>query len=134
MEFLLDTNFCIYIIKKKPISVLERFKSSPLGSIGISSITFAELQYGVAKSIQAEKNREALNRFILPLEVIEFDYFASVEYGEIRAKLEKLGTPIGPLDTLIEAHAKSKNLTLVTNNEKEFRRVDGLKVKNWLLS
>ena len=131
MEYLLDTNICIYIIKKKPEIVLEKFKTFPLGSIGISAITLAELQYGIRKSSNPDKNMMALNQFIIPLEIIDFDYRATIEYGLIRAKLEKKGTPIGPLDTLIGAHALSLGLTVVTNNEKEFERIEGLKIENW---
>ena len=131
MEYLLDTNICIYIIKKKPEIVLEKFKTFPLGSIGISAITLAELQYGIRKSSNPDKNMMALNQFIIPLEIIDFDYRATIEYGIIRAKLEKKGTPIGPLDTLIGAHALGLGLTIVTNNEKEFERIEGLKIENW---
>lgn len=132
MEYLLDTNTCIYIIRKKPIQVLERFQSLPLGGVGISTITLAELQYGVVKSAHPEKNQQALQQFLIPLEIVEFDYEASVVYGEIRTYLEKIGQPIGPLDMLIAAHAKSLDVTIVTNNEKEFRRVPDLKVENWV--
>jgi len=131
MEYLLDTNICIYIIKKRPFGVFEKFKSLSIGSIGISSITLAELQYGIMKSSFPEKNQEALDKFITPLEIIDFDYNATIEYGKIRAELERRGTSIGPLDTLIAAHAKSLDLILVTNNEKEFERILGLKVENW---
>jgi tRNA(fMet)-specific endonuclease VapC len=131
MKYILDTNICIYIIKQKPVQVFEKFKNLPLGSVGISIITFAELQYGVRKSAQPEKNQLALNQFLIPLEIFDFDINAAVEYGRIRTNLEKLGTPIGPLDTLIAAHAKSLKLTIVTNNEKEFKRVEGLEITNW---
>ena len=131
MEYILDTNICIYIIKRKPTIVLEKFKKFPLGSIGISAITLAELQFGIQKSSNPEKNLNALNQFIIPLEIIDFDYNATIEYGIIRAELEKKGTPIGSLDTLIGAHAKSLDLTLVTNNEKEFVRILGLRIENW---
>lgn len=131
MDYLLDTNICIYIIKRKPKIVLDKFKSHSLGSIGISSITLAELQYGIYKSANPGQNMEALNQFIIPLEVLDFDYNATRQYGQIRAKLEKQGTPIGPFDTLIGAHAMSLGLTLVTNNEKEFKRIEDLKVENW---
>lgn len=131
MDYILDTNICIYIIKKKPVRVFEKFKELPLGSVGISSITLAELQYGVKKSAQPEKNQLALNQFLLPLEIVAFDTNAAIKYGNIRTDLEKKGTPIGPLDTLIAAHVKSLELTLVTNNEKEFKRVTGLNIENW---
>jgi len=132
MEYLLDTNICIYIIKKKPASVIDKFKTIPIGEIGISSITLAELQYGIMKSSNSEKNRIALNQFVTPLQILDFDFEATITYGEIRADLERKGTPIGPLDTLIAANAKSRNLTLVTNNEREFSRVTDLKVENWV--
>ncbi len=132
MEYLLDTNTCIYIIKKKPTKVLERFQALSLGSVGISTITLAELQYGVAKSTQSEKNQQALQQFLIPLDIVDFDYQASLIYVEVRTYLEKMGQPIGPLDMLIAAHAKSLDVTVVTNNEKEFRRVPGLKVENWI--
>lgn len=131
MKYILDTNICIYIIKKKPSQVFEKFKDLPLGSVGISSITLAELIYGVKKSAQSEKNQIALNQFLVPLDIVEFDANAAVEYGKIRAELERAGTPIGPLDMLIASHVKSLKLTLVTNNEKEFKRVDGLRIENW---
>lgn len=132
MKYILDTNICIYIIKQKPVQVFEKFKNLPLGSVGISTITFAELQYGVRKSVQPEKNQLALKQFLIPLEIFDFDVNAAIEYGRIRTNLERVGTPIGPLDTLIAAHAKSLKLTLVTNNEKEFKRVAGLEIANWL--
>jgi len=131
MKYILDTNICIYIIKQKPIRVFEKFKKLPLGSVGISIITFSELQYGMRKSTQLEKNQLALNQFLVPLEIIDFNMNAAIEYGRIRTNLEKIGTPIGPLDTLIAAHVKSLRLTLVTNNEKEFSRIDGLEIANW---
>ncbi len=132
MKYILDTNICIYIIKKKPVNVFEKFSKLPLGSVSISTITLAELQYGVRKSAQPEKNQLALSQFLIPLEVIGFNSEAATEYGIIRAVLEKNGKPIGPLDTLIAAHAKSLKLILVTNNEKEFKRVAGLKIENWI--
>ena len=131
MSFLLDTNICIYIIKKKPISVINRLSQFPFNQVSISVITLAELEYGVRKSAVPEKNQLALNDFLKPFSVLNFDYAAAVEYGTIRSSLERKGTPIGQLDTLIAAHAKSLNLTLVTNNENEFNRVEGLRIENW---
>lgn len=131
MNYLLDTNICIYIIKKHPEKVLNKFNSLSPGDISISSITLAELHYGIMKSSNPQKNKEALDKFLTPLEILDFDYFATIAYGIIRANLEKNGTPIGPLDTLIAVHAKSLKLTLVTNNEKEFKRIPGLKIENW---
>ncbi len=132
MPYLLDTNMCIYIIKKKPLSVLNKLDTIPLGEIGISTITVAELEYGVRKSTNHEKNISALHLFLTPFEIFDFDYDATIEYGIIRANLELKGTPIGPMDTLIAAHAKGLNCILVTNNEKEFNRVEGLKIENWV--
>jgi tRNA(fMet)-specific endonuclease VapC len=131
MEYLLDTNICIYIIKKKPAEVFEKFKNMALGDVGISSITLAELQYGIAKSSSPEKNREALEKFLTPIEILDFGYEATVEYGKIRAELEQKGIPIGPLDMLIASHAKSLDVVLVTNNMRKFKRVADLKIENW---
>lgn len=132
MEFLLDTNICIYIIKKKPISVVEQFEKYSIGSIAISSITLAEMEYGAKKSTDPQKNLEAFYKFITPLEIVDFDFRAAMVYGDMRYYLEKKGTPIGPLDTLIAAQAISNKMTLVTNNEKEFIRIPNLMVVNWV--
>jgi len=132
MKFLLDTNICIYIIKKKPEQVFEKFRGLAVGSVAISSVTLAELHYGIAKSANPEKNREALDRFLTPIEIIDFGAESTEEYGKIRAELERKGITIGPLDTLIAAHARSLDLILVTNNEKEFSRVAGLSLENWV--
>ena len=132
MEYMLDTNICIYIIKRKPVNVLDKFKSLSIGTIGISAITLAELQFGVMKSSDPKKNQDALDKFLTPLEILDFDYHATIHYGQIRAGLEKQGTPIGPLDTLIASHAMSLDLILVTNNMKEFERILDLKIENWV--
>ena len=132
MQFLLDTDICIYIIKKKPVEVIQKFREYPVGDIGLSSITLAELKYGVQKSKQPSRNARALEKFLIPLSILEFDYKAANDYGKVRAELEAQGKPIGPLDTLIAAHALSLNLTLITNNMREFSRVSGLKVTNWV--
>lgn len=131
MEFMLDTDICIYIIKQKPQRVLKHFMDHSIGDIGISSITLAELQYGVSKSQQVQKNQEALNEFVLPLEIAHFAENAARVYGDVRANLEKAGKPVGSMDMLIGAHAQSLGATLVTNNTKEFRQIKGLKVVNW---
>ena len=131
MKFLLDTNTCIYIIRQKPAWVVERFSSLAVESIGVSSITVSELWYGVCKSRKVEQNQEALVEFLLPLAVAPYDESAAVAYGAIRASLERSGKTIGPLDLMIAAHAHSLDVTLVTNNVKEFRRVDGLAIENW---
>ena len=132
MKYLLDTNICIYLIKQRPPSLLEKVQSFSVGEIGMSVITLAELQYGVSKSGQAKKNQEALDQFMIPLALAVFDRKATVAYGRIRAALEKKGQPIGGMDVLIAAHALSLDMPLVTNNEKEFRRVPGLRVENWI--
>jgi len=132
MAWMLDTNTCIYIIKQKPVSVLEKFSTISPGQIALSVITLAELEYGARKSAAVEKNLAALHQFSIPFDILPFDYNATVEYGIIRADLEAKGTPIGPLDTLIAAHAKSLNYILVTNNEKEFNRISGLNIENWV--
>jgi len=131
MKFMLDTNTCIYIIKQKSPQVLKHFKAYSVGEIGISSITLAELRFGVEKSQHVQKNQEALDAFILPLEIADFDEKAAKAYGEIRAELEKAGNPIGSMDMLIGAHALSLGLTLVTNNVREFRKIKHLKVIDW---
>ncbi len=132
MKYLLDTNICIYIIKNKPPEVRQRFNSLIIGDVGVSSITVAELQFGIQKSQYGSKNQEALNQFLTPLEIVPFDRKAATSYGLIRVLLESNGTPIGALDTLIAAHAFSLDCVLVTNNESEFRRVSGLSVENWV--
>lgn len=132
MKVMLDTNICIYIIKQRPESVLERFASHPVGDIGLSVITLAELEYGVSKSGNPSRNREALELFASPLEVAAFDRPATVAYGKLRALLEKKGRPIGSMDMLIAAHALSLGTRLVTNNIDEFKRVPGLRVENWV--
>lgn len=132
MKLMLDTNICIAIIKQKPKDILKRFSAYQVGDICISSVTLAELRYGVAKSQYQEKNQVALNEFILPLEVSSFDEAAALYYGMLRATLEKQGKPIGSLDTMIGAHALSLNVTLVTNNTREFDRIAGLKLLDWI--
>lgn len=130
MQYLLDTNICIYLIKQKPPKVLERFSNLALSDIGISSITVAELEYGVYKSQQQEKNRSALMQFLIPLEIIEFDQAAATVYGKIRSDLESRGLVIGAMDMLIAAHALSLSVTLVSNNVREFSRIDNLSLEN----
>lgn len=131
MRYLIDTNICIYVINKRPINIIRKFKEISIGDIGISSITLAELQYGVSKSKNIEKNQQRLNEFLAPFEILAFDEMATQYYGELRVWLEKSGNVIGPLDMLIAAHALSADLVLITNNEKEFKRVKGLSVENW---
>ena len=131
MEYMLDTNICIYLIKQRPPKVLRHFKSHSVGEIGISSITLAELHYGVSKSLHVEKNRQALDEFVLPLEIADFDEKAAGEYGIIRGDLEKRGKPIGSMDMLIGAHSIALGVTLVANNTKEFNKIKGLKIIDW---
>ena len=132
MKYLLDTNICIYVIKKRPASVLRRFKSCNVGDIAISAITYSEMLFGVEKSQHADRNRVMLEMFVSPLEILSYDEVASEKYGVIRSALEKEGRVIGSLDMLIAAHALGAGLTLVTNNKKEFGRIPGLKIENWV--
>jgi len=132
MRYMLDTNICIYAIKKRPTSVIERLLSHDPDEICISSITYAELMHGVHKSQAKERNRLALSLFLSPITILGFDSVAAEEYGKIRTHLEKKGTPIGPMDMLIAGHAKAENLILVTNNTQEFERVEGLVIENWV--
>ncbi|MFH0924049.1 MAG: type II toxin-antitoxin system VapC family toxin [bacterium] len=131
MLYILDTNICIYIIKKKPKNVIDILEKKKISSIGISTITLSELEYGVEKSQASEKNRLALVEFCVPIEIYPYDDEAAKTYGEIRTYLERMGNPIGSLDMLIAAHAKSLGHILVTNNEREFKKVPGLKTENW---
>lgn len=131
MKFLLDTNICVYLIKHKPPQVIDRFRACELGDIAISSITVAELNYGIAKSQQRDRNQAALDRFLLPLTIVPFDRAASDYYGQLRHNLERQGQPIGNMDLLIAAHALSLRLEIVTNNVREFSRIPHLSVQNW---
>jgi tRNA(fMet)-specific endonuclease VapC len=132
MRYLLDTNICIYLIKQKPQKVLDKFRSLAISDVGISSITVAELEYGVAKSQQQEKNRTALLQFLLPLEIVEFNQAAATIYGTSRSDLESRGLIIGAMDMLIASHALSLGVTLVTNNVREFSRIPTLPLENWV--
>jgi tRNA(fMet)-specific endonuclease VapC len=127
----LDTNICVAVIRLRSHRVLDRLQTMAPGSVGVSIITVSELEFGAAKSQNPQRNRLALEQFLLPLEILGYDSSAATHYGDVRARLEKAGTPIGPLDTLIAAHARSLNVALVTNNVSEFRRVPGLKVEDW---
>jgi tRNA(fMet)-specific endonuclease VapC len=131
MNLLLDTDICIYLIKRRPPSVLKRFDTFSAGTVAISSITVAELEFGVQKSQYPSQNQQALEQFLLPLVILDFDHEAARAYGKLRAWLETRGRVIGALDILIAAHALSKGLSVATNNVREFSRVPGLKVLNW---
>lgn len=130
-RYLLDTNTCIYIINRRPAKVFQRFAGLHIGEIAISSITGAELAFGVAKS-GSQRNHHALDKFLAPLEILPFDEAAMRRYGVLRSDFERRGTPIGALDLLIAAHALALNATLVSNNLREFQRVEGLTLENWL--
>jgi tRNA(fMet)-specific endonuclease VapC len=131
MRFMLDTNICIYVIKKKPPHLLQKLMTHDYTEIAVSSVTVAELEYGAAKSSRQGQNRDALCQFLVPFEILLFHEPATVHYGDIRADLEKRGQTIGAMDMLIAAHARSLNMILVTNNVAEFQRVSGLAVENW---
>ena len=132
MRYLLDTNIWIYVIKRRPPQVLARFQRCALGDLGLSTVTLAELQYGVAKSAFPARNQQALDAFTLPLEALPFDTAAALAYGPIRTTLERQGTPIGAMDLLIAARARSLGVILVTNNPREFGRVEGLQIETWV--
>ncbi len=132
MKFMLDTNICIYLINNKPSSVSENLKSVSPNDVFISSITASELWYGVYKSKHVEKNTIALVKFISKINVLSYDENASIKYGEIRAILERHGNIIVSNDMLIAAHALSLDYNLVTNNEREFKKIEHLKVLNWV--
>lgn len=131
MTYMLDTNVCIDVIRKRSRVLVERIRERAVDDIAISVITVSELQHGVAKSSNPERNRVAMLEFLVPFTVLPFDDVAARAYGEIRTTLETRGTPIGPMDMLIAAHALSRHLILVTNNADEFRRVPRLSVENW---
>ena len=131
MKFMLDTNICIYAMKNKPEIVQQKINQNIQQGLCISSITLAELEHGVQKSINKATNAANLKNFVQIISILPFDKESAVEYGKICAYLQKNGTPIGPFDTLIAAHALSKNLTLITNNVREFERVPDLKFENW---
>ena len=132
MTYLLDTNICIYVIRRHPPQVVDRIRSSKPQDIAISTITLAELEHGAEKSQYPDRNRLALLEFLLAFTILDFDQAAAFHYGLIRAALESKGTPIGPMDMLIAAQARSRGMVLVTNNQGEFRRVADLRIENWV--
>ena len=134
IRFLLDTNICVELTRGRAPAVIARLRRRKIGTVGISAITLAELRFGVARSSDPARNMIALAHFCSPLEICPFDHEAASAYGPVRAALAQAGTPIGPLDTLIAAHAVALQATVVTNNEREYRRVPGLSVENWLAS
>ena len=131
MRHMLDTNICIYVIKHKPEKVFQKLESIDPRDVCISSVTYAELICGVEKSSEVDRNRVALSLLLSNIEIVSFDVDAANAYGKIRADLESKGTPIGPLDTMIAGHAVSLGCTIVTNNTREFSRVNDLKIDNW---
>lgn len=130
MRYMLDTNMCIFILKHKPIQVVRRFLQHEPGDICISSITYAELIHGIEKSQAKERNRIALMVLLSEIQIMPFDDLAAQVYGVLKTELQKKRTPIGPMDTLIAAHAKALDLILVTNNTREFARVEGLMLED----
>ena len=131
MKYTMDTNICIYAIKNKPESVIRKILSQNPEDLCISVVTYAELMHGVEKSQAVEKNRIAMSLFLSAITVLDFDGEAAEVYGQIRAELERKGTPIDPMDLLIAGHARSQGLILVTNNTREFARVTGLRIEDW---
>ena len=131
MQFLLDSDTCIYALKQNE-TIIERLLSTPREDVMVSVITEAELRTGAAKSSSPVKTLRLIENFLGPLTMVEFTSADAIAYATIRARLERAGTPIGPLDTLIAAQALARGLTVVSNNEREFRRVAGLGVENWL--
>jgi tRNA(fMet)-specific endonuclease VapC len=131
VTYLLDTNICVFAIRQKSQRLLDRLRQTRPGDMAISTVTLAELRFGAEKSQDPPKNHAALIAFVAPLEIVPFDAAAADEYGRIRAHLEARGEPIGPLDTMIAAHALALGVPLVTNNVAEFTRVPGLTVEDW---
>jgi len=129
---MLDTNICIYVIKRRPIEILSVFNEH-VGQLSISSITLAELIHGAEKSEFVEKNLHRVEDFVSRLEVLEYGEKAAAHYGDIRAVLERKGQTIGVNDLHIAGHSRSEGLILVTNNLKEFQRVEALRTENWIV-
>ena len=130
-KYMLDTNIVIYTIKNRPPRVREAFKRHD-GQMCISSVTLGELMYGVERSVQPERNRRAIETMAARLDVLAFTERDADHFGQLRAELSAVGTPIGPYDTMIAAQARARGLVLVTNNLKEFRRAPGLRTENWV--
>ena len=131
-RYILDTNICIYLIKKRPAKVFEKFQQCQIGQICISAITLSELELGVSNSAQPQKNQMALYQFLIPIDILDYPCGAAQYYGELRSHLKQRGSPIGANDLLIAAHALSLNIPIVTNNTKEFNRVPNLQIENWI--
>ncbi len=129
---LLDTNTCIYFLNRASERIVERFKQLSPSQIRLPSITVAELYYGAEKSKFKSRNREKAKRFVSTFEIVSFDEKACSAYAKVRYSLERSGTPVGPMDLLIASIGLAYNFTVVTNNVKEFQRVKGLKIENWV--
>jgi tRNA(fMet)-specific endonuclease VapC len=134
MKWMLDTDTCIAIIKRQPPNALKKLRGKSIGQVGLSSVTLGELAYGAAKSVRPQAAAAALTEFLLALEVAPFDADAAHTYGRVRARLAQQGTPIGPLDMIIGAHALVLDVILVTHNTREFARIEGLRVEDWLIA
>lgn len=132
MTYLLDTNICIYVIKNRYADLVKKLRAVGIEQVGISTITIAELEFGVANSMRPEETMSKLYEFLVPFTILDFDMHAARCYGKVRKVLKDLGQPIGPMDMLISSIALARSLTLVTNNENEFARVPGLKIENWI--
>ena len=133
MPYMLDTSVCVFAIRQRSEALLRRLKQSEPGQVVLSVVTLAELEYGVSRSQAPDRAARALESFLCPFEVVSFSALAAVVYGRVRERLESSGLPIGPLDTLIAAHALARDATLVTNNVREFERVPGLVVEDWTM-
>lgn len=131
MQYLLDTNICIFVIRQKPTIVLSRFQQFQPGDLGISTITLSELRFGADKSVDPSVNHATLDQFVAPLEIAEYDAECADWYGKVRSDLERRGCKIGALDTLIAAHALRLGVPIISNNVGEFSRVTGLSVEDW---
>lgn len=132
MRWMLDTDTCIAMIKRRPDGILRRLSGKSIGQVGMSSITLAELSYGTVRSSRPTESQAALRDFLLALEVAAFDEAAARQYGTVRADLAQRGAPIGPLDTLIAVHALALDAVLVSHNVREFKRVRDLRCEDWL--
>ena len=132
MSYLLDTDICVVLLRKQPATLLDRLRSLAPGDVGISSVTASELHYGIQKSLHRERNVEALAHILAPLEIHPFGAAEAETHGRLRAELERTGRSIGVFDTMIAAHALALGVVMVTGNIREFSRVPGLRIENWL--
>jgi tRNA(fMet)-specific endonuclease VapC len=132
MKYLFDTNICIYLLKKHYVKIAKKVEKIGIENIFISTISIAELEFGIAKSNKPEENEDTLYKFLVPFTTVTFDHNSARLYGKIRANLQKKGTPIGNMDMLIASVALANDMTIVTNNVKEFKRVPELIVENWI--